>query len=289
MAGSPGNTERRGRRPARPDPASGPVEEFADQLWKLKEEADDPSFAEMSGRLGAAASKSSLAAAARGQVMPSWETTWEFVRVLAVDRLGRDTEETELEWRGRWERARNAALGVTGLDAGDAPPPDPARGKLKRVAAVAALSVAIIAGAGTVVTLARSLTDQSGKATPEPGGKPSEVVGDDSTFEADVTVPDGTEVDAGKYFTKVWRIRNTGTTRWHRRYLTRINSTPCDAPEMVAIRQTDPGDTVDISVKVRAASRPGRCKIYWKMTDEDRNPLLAGKRPIFLDVQVTKS
>ena len=90
---------RRGRRPARPGPDSGPVGAFADRLWQLRREAGDPSYEEMSGRLGAAASKSSLAAAAQGRSLPSWETTWEFVRVLAVDRLGRDPAETELEWR----------------------------------------------------------------------------------------------------------------------------------------------------------------------------------------------
>ncbi|MEU8148649.1 NBR1-Ig-like domain-containing protein [Nonomuraea sp. NPDC048901] len=79
---------------------------FADRLLKLKEEAGDPSYAEMSARLGAAASKSSLASAAQGRKLPSWETAWEFVRVLAVDRLGRDPEETEREWRELWERAK---------------------------------------------------------------------------------------------------------------------------------------------------------------------------------------
>ena len=79
---------------------------FADRLWRLKVEAGDPPFAEMSSRLGAAASKSSLAAAAQGRRLPSWETTWEFVRVLAVGRLGRDPEETEREWREHWRLAK---------------------------------------------------------------------------------------------------------------------------------------------------------------------------------------
>ncbi|GAA2617078.1 NBR1-Ig-like domain-containing protein [Actinomadura fulvescens] len=98
---------RRGRRSRRPDPASGPVAALAERLWRLKQEAGDPSYAEMAS-LGAAASKSSLAAAAQGRNLPTWGTTWEFVRVLAVDRLGRDPEEAEREWRAHWQRARDA-------------------------------------------------------------------------------------------------------------------------------------------------------------------------------------
>ncbi|GAA0961194.1 NBR1-Ig-like domain-containing protein [Actinocorallia libanotica] len=106
----------RGRRPARPDPAAGPVEAFADRLWRLKLEAGDPSFTEMSSQLGAAASKSSLAAAAQGRTLASWGTTWEFVRVLAVDRLGHDAAETEREWHELWRRTKALAeLGDTGL------------------------------------------------------------------------------------------------------------------------------------------------------------------------------
>ena len=81
---------------------------FADRLWRLKQEAGDPSYEEMSVRLGAAASKSSLAVAAQGRSLPSWETTWEFVRVLAVDRLGHDPLDTEKEWRERWMQAKAA-------------------------------------------------------------------------------------------------------------------------------------------------------------------------------------
>ncbi|WP_406673193.1 NBR1-Ig-like domain-containing protein [Nonomuraea sp. N2-4H] len=109
---------------------------------------------------------------------------------------------------------------------------------------------------------------------------------DDSVFERDVTYPDGSVVRAGERFDKTWRIRNAGNVHWHDRYLTRMNDTPCKAPKRVAIGPVRPGESVDITVRVRASDSPGRCKIYWKMTDEDGAPLLADKRPIFLDVTV---
>ncbi|MEV4083305.1 NBR1-Ig-like domain-containing protein [Nonomuraea fuscirosea] len=382
---------RRGRRPIRPDPESGPVALFAHRLWELKERAGDPSFADMASRLGAAASKSSLAAAARGSALPSWETTWEFVRVLAIDRLGGDPEEVRREWRTHWERAANlgysdggptgpaesgplppstgtpahsglpASTGEpsrehapsaehrpssTGQDSSSAerrspsadhrrtstdgrprstdgelppagPPPEsgpsanpgtgprsgsgpstgdqpaaapaspgrPASGK--RLTVLAAVTGVVGVAAILIGWVLPLITGdaKTGPSTP-PSTSPSLVPFDDSKFEKDVTYPDGTVVESGESFDKTWRIRNTGNVPWHGRYLTRMNDTPCKAPKRVGIGPVAPGDSVDITVRVRAAGSPGRCKIYWKMTDEDGSPLLAGKRPIFLDVTV---
>ncbi|MFD0478660.1 NBR1-Ig-like domain-containing protein [Nonomuraea thailandensis] len=101
-----------------------------------------------------------------------------------------------------------------------------------------------------------------------------------------MTYPDGTVVQPGTSFDKTWRIRNAGNVHWQDRYLTRMNDTPCKAPKRVAIVPVLPGESVDITVRVRAADSPGRCKIFWKMTDEHGTPLLAAKKPIFLDVSV---
>lgn len=317
---------RRGRRPVRPDPGSGPVALLAHRLWELKEQAGDPSFAEMSSRLGAAASKSSLAAAARGRALPSWETTWEFVRVLAVDRLGRDAAETEHEWRGHWEQARNAdhvGQKTSGAEerrperdaetphvrqpphtgkpphvrqpphAGKPPhvrqPPHAGKPpRIRRPAVLVALSAVVAVTAGTLIVVL-SPTAGGEESGPRPDVTRTQAAAlprDDSTFEGDVTYPDGTVVKPGARFTKVWRIRNTGATPWYRRYLTQIDGGPCHAPRRVPIPSTAPGESVDIAVRVRAADAPGRCKIYWKMTNEDGAPMFAGKRPIFLDVTV---
>ncbi|GAA3143753.1 hypothetical protein GCM10010466_38460 [Planomonospora alba] len=311
---------RRGRRPSRPDPASGPVALLAHRLWELKERAGDPSFAEMSSRLGAAASKSSLAAAARGQVLPSWETTWEFVRVLAVGRLGQDPQEARREWRAHWERARSGAQGPAvghgppeagdragyGPSSAEAPavrgpsghpgrrgsgggsrPPHVRRPLVLGV--LGALAAGGAGGAGALVILLSSSGDRGADGAPVSDASQTRAVapGDDSVFEGDVTHPDGTTVRRGTHFTKVWRIRNAGSVSWHGRYLTRISDDdPCRAPERVPIERTGPGESVDISVRMRAADAPGRCRIYWKMTNGSGAPVFAGKNPIFLDVNV---
>lgn len=108
MDGVPSNGKR-GRRAVRPDPADGPVAEFAHRLWELKDAAGDPSYDRMRDELGAAASRSALSAAARGRELPSWETTWEFVRCLAVSRLGDNEAVVRADWRARWSAAREAA------------------------------------------------------------------------------------------------------------------------------------------------------------------------------------
>ncbi|TDB76720.1 NBR1-Ig-like domain-containing protein [Micromonospora sp. KC723] len=292
---------------------------FADRLWRLKQEAGDPSYEEMSVRLGAAASKSSLAAAAQGRTLPSWETTWEFVRVLAVDRLGHDPMATEEEWRQRWTRVRAAQnptdaaptagtvpaadtggieqIGTTGR-AGDgggpgrggaAPAVEPSprlRGHRHIVAAVAA-ALAVLAGAVVVFVVGDRRTDSG-----DVGGTAAAAVTpdhDDSQFEGDVTYPDGTLVPPNSSFTKIWRIRNTGTVIWANRLLARVNEDPCETPRAVPIPQTRPGEVVDIAVPVRTPGTPGTCKIYWKMADEQGRTLFPLKRPVFLDVRVGSS
>ncbi|MEV6159385.1 NBR1-Ig-like domain-containing protein [Nonomuraea sp. NPDC052129] len=282
---------RPGRKPVRLDPAAGPVAALAHRLWELKAEAGDPSYAEMSTRMGAAASKSSLAAAARGQVLPTWETTWEFVRVLAVDRLKQDAAEARREWRAHWERAASAARSEITEDrtGHDQTYTGQAEHLERRARPLLARRLAMIAAVATAgAALFTWLAPLSGKNKPTTSATPAQAASsyDDSAFEQDVTHPDGTVVKTGAEFTKIWRIRNTGTIPWRGRYLTRLNDTPCRAPKRVEIRVVQPGEPVDIAVRVRASDSPGRCKIFWKMTDETGTQLLSAKKPIFLDVVV---
>ncbi|SEF85636.1 Ig-like domain-containing protein [Nonomuraea solani] len=300
---------RRGRKPIRPNPESGPVALFAHRLWELKAQAGDPSFADMASRMGAAASKSSLAAAARGSALPSWETTWEFVRVLAVDRLGRDADEVRREWRAYWEQAA-ATENEAGMPetAGQTPEPptrpsDPSNpsadtttgpttgsptGSSGRRLTLLAAVTGVAGLAAVLLGWVMPLVMENAKSTPTNQPTPAQPSAprDDSAFEGDVTFPDGSVVKKGAEFDKVWRIRNAGNVPWQGRYLTRMNDTPCKAPKRVGIGPVLPGETVDITVRVRASDKPGRCKIFWKMTDEDGSPLLAAKKPIFLDVTV---
>ncbi len=310
---------KRGRKAKPPNPDDGPLAAFARELWVLKHRAGDPSYATMCTRLGAAASKSSLAAATRGTALPSWETTWEFVRVLAVKQLGDDAEDTRREWLARWTAA-GAATDSAGTEdpapADPAPadpviahpaPADPAPADPAPADPVAAQPVpappgdqparrkpvfrptrsqAVVACATAVAAAAVGLSSLAAASPAPADGQSRAAQFDDATFEGDMTFPDGSVVAPGQRFTKVWQLRNNGSMQWEGRYLTRMNSTSCQAPNMVPIPTTDPGEPVRIQVPVTASESPAHCKIYWKMTDATQRLLLPDKNPIFLDVVV---
>lgn len=119
------------------------------------------------------------------------------------------------------------------------------------------------------VTLPASLPPTP-PATKVSGAYP--VPGDRSAFVCDVTVPDGTEFDQGEEFVKTWRIRNSGNVRWEGRLLARQGGAAGpgshSSPERVPIPDAESGETVDISVPMRAALLPGTSASTWKMTDD---------------------
>ncbi|RKR92181.1 Ig-like domain-containing protein [Micromonospora pisi] len=286
---------RRGRKATPPNPDGGPVAAFAHELWDLKRRAGDPSYAAMRTRLGAAVSRSSLSAATRGTALPSWETTWEFVRVLAVDTLGADADDTRREWWARWKAAGAAEPGGANAPPqvpappGEAPEPQAAgtpprpvvRLTFTQLTAAVVAALVVVASVGLLVGWSFAPS-----AEPAPESTVDNAHLDDAAFEGDITIPDGTVVTPSQVFTKVWQLRNTGQVRWEGRYLTRMNTTECSAPGMVPIPTTDPGESVRITVRVTASPTPAHCKIYWKATDASRRLLFPDKNPIFLDVTV---
>lgn len=75
----------------------------------------------------------------------------------------------------------------------------------------------------------------------------------DSDFIADITIPDGTVVEAGETFTKTWRLENSGTCAWSNAPLMFV-SDPDNAFEIVTpaiIPYAAPGDLIDVSVELR--------------------------------------
>ena len=72
-----------GRRLRQLDPAEGPVERFAHELRELRSHAGDPPFWKMARR--SAVSKTALAAAAGGRVLPTERVLQEFVAVCGGD------------------------------------------------------------------------------------------------------------------------------------------------------------------------------------------------------------
>ena len=89
-------------------------------------------------------------------------------------------------------------------------------------------------------------------------------------FVADVTIPDGSDIQAFDTFTKTWRLRNTGTCTWTSDY--RVVFDHGDqmlAPDSSPLSggSVPPGGTVDVSVLMEAPGTSGTYKGYWRLRD----------------------
>jgi transcriptional regulator with XRE-family HTH domain len=116
----------------------------------------------------------------------------------------------------------------------------------------------------------------------QPGGGRYPLPGDESTFIADIT-PDAVIMPPGFRFAKTWRIQNSGTVAWDGRWLRRVGPPAGlgipSSPLQVRIAATMPGQTVDITVPMRAQNHAGTAEVHWKMVDDagyeffpDRHP-----------------
>ena len=88
---------------------------------------------------------------------------------------------------------------------------------------------------------------------------------DEARYVADVTIEDGTLVQAGQPFTKTWRVRNSGTTAWGAGYeLAFFDGERLSAPPAVPLPAAAPGQTVDVSVVLTAPQAAGMLRSTWK-------------------------
>jgi len=90
-----------------------------------------------------------------------------------------------------------------------------------------------------------------------------------SRFVNDVSIFDGTEVDANTAFTKIWRLRNNGSTTWPAgSSLTFVGGDQMSSdlttplPEGGAVAA---GAEVDVAVQLVAPSQSGRYVGYWRL------------------------
>jgi len=88
-------------------------------------------------------------------------------------------------------------------------------------------------------------------------------------FLSDVTIPDGTEVNAGETFNKVWRLSNSGHATWPlgcRLSLESNTGERLSSVENIEIPgEVPPGSAVTISVEMEAPKKSGRHVSYWRM------------------------
>jgi len=90
-------------------------------------------------------------------------------------------------------------------------------------------------------------------------------------FIADVTIPDGTEMDPGEAFTKTWRLKNIGSCTWQTNtQLIFMSGNAMNGLAAKEIGQTViPGQTVDISIPLNAPDGDGKHKGEYQLRSPD--------------------
>lgn len=109
------------------------------------------------------------------------------------------------------------------------------------------------------------------------GGGPTPSLGDacnNSAFEGDVTIPDGTILEPGHDFQKVWAIRNTGTCTWDEGYsLVYIAGSPNNLdPRNFQFTNSDDfvsaGEGINIGINLTTPCDPGEYEGHWRMRSD---------------------
>lgn len=87
----------------------------------------------------------------------------------------------------------------------------------------------------------------------------------------DVTIPDGTEFRPGEYFSKTWRLLNSGQCPWMQDYAVIWFSG--DDLGMNRVQPIGsmilPGESVDVTVDMAAPQAPGTYQSNWKLQNKD--------------------
>jgi hypothetical protein len=86
-----------------------------------------------------------------------------------------------------------------------------------------------------------------------------------ASFVADLTIPDGSVLQPGVSFVKMWRIRNSGTCDWTGSSLVFVGGGQLGAPAVIAVPVTSSGAVVDISAPMTAPAAPGTYMGNWRM------------------------
>ncbi|MCJ7825919.1 MAG: NBR1-Ig-like domain-containing protein [Anaerolineales bacterium] len=138
----------------------------------------------------------------------------------------------------------------------------------------ARLTLAVQATLPPLLPLATNTQPPPQPTLPEPTGSPTNtaiptqtsVPCDRAVFVNDVTIPDGTLLAKGESFTKTWRLRNTGSCSWNSSYqliFKEGDSMSGPASKSLTGGTVAPGQTVDISVDLKAPNSNGEYRGDW--------------------------
>lgn len=92
-------------------------------------------------------------------------------------------------------------------------------------------------------------------------------------FLQDLTIPDGSHLQPGEEFEKVWQVRNDGSCVWGSGYYLRLQDGEALGTQgRQALPASSPGDVVEISIAFTAPEQPGSYRSAWKAHDFGDSP-----------------
>jgi len=131
--------------------------------------------------------------------------------------------------------------------------------------------------------------EPSAEETPTPTITPTPSCPLDLDYVADITIDDGTVLQPGEDFTKIWRVENSGSCEWD----TDFEWVHVDGPQLadvdsltlndLSLAAVPVGNQVNLDVEMTAPDDPGTYQSVWQMRDADGN--LFGER-LFIDIRV---
>lgn len=126
--------------------------------------------------------------------------------------------------------------------------------------------------------------------TIQPGEPTPTLFPEKAGFVDDVTVPDGTVLTPGQSFTKTWRLKNAGSSTWTSDYsILYLTGEEMGLKSAPLGKIVPPGESVDVSVDLKAPAIPGAYRSYWKLLTPQGKLFGVGPladEPFYVDIQV---
>jgi hypothetical protein len=92
----------------------------------------------------------------------------------------------------------------------------------------------------------------------------------DLTFLQDATIPDNTLMSPGQKFTKIWRVRNSGTCTWTAGFkFAFTGGDRMDGALLVLSEPVEPGEDANLAVDMTAPGKLGEARGYWRLSGTD--------------------
>lgn len=86
------------------------------------------------------------------------------------------------------------------------------------------------------------------------------------TFVSDVTIPDNTQMDPGKAFTKTWKVQNSGSCAWDAGFKFQNTGGEAMGSTFTLPASVASGATYEISVPMTAPNKTGTLRSNWRMS-----------------------